>query len=40
MFRILPDGELITGLHKVVEIGNSRTLRMTHPAEDILFDEK
>ncbi|MFI1279337.1 MULTISPECIES: nuclease [unclassified Streptomyces] len=39
-FRILPDGELITGLHKVVEITNSRTLRMTHPAEDILFDEK
>ncbi|MGW7437888.1 thermonuclease family protein [Streptomyces sp. NPDC054849] len=39
-FRILPDDDLITGLHRVVEITNGHTLRMTHPCEEILFDEK
>ncbi|MFF4444167.1 thermonuclease family protein [Streptomyces sp. NPDC001502] len=36
-FRILPGDEVLTGLHRVVEITDDQILRMTHPSEDILF---
>ncbi|WTB26831.1 thermonuclease family protein [Streptomyces virginiae] len=36
-FRILPDGEELMGLHRVVEITEDQILRMTHPSEDLLF---
>ncbi|MGW6846097.1 thermonuclease family protein [Streptomyces sp. NPDC054958] len=36
-FRILPDGEELMGLHRVVEISQDQVLRMTHPSEDLLF---
>ncbi|MBL1097677.1 nuclease [Streptomyces coffeae] len=38
-FRILSTDTFRTGLHHVVEISNGNTVRMTHPAEDLLFDE-
>ncbi|MDT0448256.1 nuclease [Streptomyces hesseae] len=31
---------LITGLHNIVEITNGETVKMTHPSEELLFDEK
>jgi hypothetical protein len=41
-FRILSTtpSRVLTGLHNVVEITNSETVKMTHPSEDLLFDEK
>ncbi|MET9692409.1 nuclease [Streptomyces sp. NPDC006514] len=36
-FRILPGDEVLTGLHRVVEVTDDRILRMTHPSEDLLF---
>ncbi|MER6444312.1 nuclease [Streptomyces venezuelae] len=38
-FRILPGDEVLTGLHRVVEITDDQILRMTHPSEDLLFVE-
>ncbi|MET8013318.1 nuclease [Streptomyces sp. NPDC005271] len=37
-FRILPDNKLVTGLHHVVEITDSNTVRMTHPIDDFVFE--
>ncbi|MEU3354624.1 nuclease [Streptomyces sp. NPDC037389] len=31
---------LVTGLHNIVEITNGETVKMTHPSEELLFDEK
>ncbi|AZQ75102.1 MULTISPECIES: nuclease [Streptomyces] len=42
-FRVLSadhESKLITGLHNVVEITNGETVKMTHPSEELLFDEK
>ncbi|MEV0368810.1 nuclease [Streptomyces sp. NPDC050636] len=41
-FRILSADppRFLTGLHNIVEITNSETVKMTHPSEDLLFDEK
>ncbi|MBP0452963.1 MULTISPECIES: nuclease [unclassified Kitasatospora] len=36
----LPDGKQLPGLHSILEITNGQTLRLTHPAEDLLFEEK
>jgi hypothetical protein len=38
-FSILTTGERHVGLHHVVEVINDHTVRMTHPPEDLLFDE-
>lgn len=38
-FFILSTGHSTTGLDQVVEV-NGNTLRMTHPIEDLVFDEK
>ncbi|WP_128378156.1 thermonuclease family protein [Streptomyces cavernae] len=38
-FTVLPTGERHVGLHHVVEVTNSSTVRMTQPAVDLLFDE-
>ncbi|MFF7468978.1 nuclease [Streptomyces sp. NPDC008092] len=39
MATVLSTGERIVGLHHVVNVTNGGTIRMTHPAEDLLFDE-
>ncbi|WP_330290138.1 thermonuclease family protein [Streptomyces sp. NBC_00576] len=36
---VLSTGERFPGLHKVVTISNAKTVRLTNPAEDLLFDE-
>jgi endonuclease YncB( thermonuclease family) len=36
---VLSTGERIVGLHHVVNVTNSHSIRMTHPVEDLLFDE-
>ncbi|PKW05020.1 hypothetical protein SAMN05428944_0085 [Streptomyces sp. 1222.5] len=38
-FSILSTGERRTGLHHIVEVTNDHTVRMTHPPEDLLFDD-
>ncbi|MGW0912652.1 nuclease [Streptomyces sp. NPDC002784] len=38
-FSVLSTGERCVGLHRVVEITNGQTLRMTHPPEDLLFED-
>ncbi|MEV0174628.1 thermonuclease family protein [Streptomyces sp. NPDC050803] len=38
-FSILSTGERCVGLHRVVEVTNGQTLRMTHPPEDLLFED-
>ncbi|MFF4492247.1 thermonuclease family protein [Streptomyces sp. NPDC001544] len=38
-FFILSTGHSTTGLDAVVKITNGHTIRMTHPAEDLVFDE-
>lgn len=38
-FSVLSTGERHAGLHHVVEVTNSHTVRMTHPAEDLLFED-
>ncbi|CCK25702.1 hypothetical protein BN159_1323 [Streptomyces davaonensis JCM 4913] len=40
LVTVLSTGERFSGMHNVVEITNSNTLRMTHPIHDLLFDEK
>ncbi|WP_445283736.1 nuclease [Streptomyces sp. DSM 118148] len=36
---VLSTGERLVGLHHVVTVTNSHSVRMTHPVEDLLFDE-
>lgn len=38
-YSILSTGERCVGLHKVVEVTNGQTVRMTHPPEDLLFED-
>lgn len=38
-YSILSTGERCVGLHRVVEVTNGQTLRMTHPSEDLLFED-
>jgi hypothetical protein len=38
-FFILSTGHSTTGLDLIVEITNRQTVRMTHPADDLVFDE-
>ncbi|MFI9833215.1 nuclease [Streptomyces sp. NPDC051913] len=38
-FSILSTGERCVGLHRVVETSNGQTVRMTHPCEDLLFED-
>jgi hypothetical protein len=38
-YSILSTGERRAGLHHVVEVTNSHTVRMTHPPEDLVFEE-
>ncbi|MFC9280580.1 nuclease [Streptomyces collinus] len=38
-YSILSTGERRAGLQHVVEITDGQTLKMTHPAEDLIFDE-
>jgi hypothetical protein len=38
-FFILSTGHSTTGLDAVVEVTNGQTVRMTHPADDLVFDE-
>ncbi|MFJ8085809.1 nuclease [Streptomyces sp. NPDC096205] len=38
-FSILSTGERCLGLHRVVETSNGQTVRMTHPPEDLLFQD-
>jgi endonuclease YncB( thermonuclease family) len=38
-FSILSSGQRCTGLHHVIEVTNGQTVRMTHPPEDLVFDE-
>ncbi|MET7599034.1 nuclease [Streptomyces sp. NPDC005496] len=38
-FSILSTGERCVGLHRVVETTNGETVRMTHPPEDLLFED-
>ncbi|THA44955.1 nuclease [Streptomyces sp. A1136] len=40
-FRLLPDTKkLFSGLHHIVEVTADNTVRMTHPATEIIFTEK
>ncbi|MGW0769407.1 nuclease [Streptomyces sp. NPDC002676] len=39
MLTVLSTGERLVGLHHVVTVTNGHTVRMTHPVEDLLFDE-
>ncbi|MEW2136314.1 nuclease [Streptomyces sp. NPDC005409] len=39
-FRILPGNDEVTGMHRLIEITDGQTLRMTHPCEQIVFDDK
>ncbi|MEV5017690.1 hypothetical protein ACIGW1_31910 [Streptomyces sp. NPDC053780] len=38
-FSVLSTGEWYLGLHRVVEVTNGQTVRMTHPPEDLLFED-
>nr|BFD86758.1 nuclease [Streptomyces sp. Xyl84] len=38
-FTVLSTGRRCTGLHTVVEVTDDRTVRMTQPPEDLVFDE-
>jgi hypothetical protein len=38
-FTILPTGEKCLGLHRVVEVMNGQTVRLTHSPEDLLFQD-
>lgn len=38
-YSILSTGERCVGLHKVVQVTNGQTVRMTHPSEDLLFED-
>ncbi|MEV7886413.1 nuclease, partial [Streptomyces sp. NPDC088357] len=38
-YSVLSTGERCVGLHRVVEVTNGQTLRMTHPSEDLLFED-
>ncbi|MFF4442795.1 thermonuclease family protein [Streptomyces sp. NPDC001621] len=38
-FSILSTGERRAGLHHIVEVTNDHTVRMTHPPEDLLFED-
>jgi hypothetical protein len=38
-FSVLSTGERCLGLHRVVETSNGQTVRMTHPPEDLLFQD-
>ncbi|MFF4361182.1 thermonuclease family protein [Streptomyces sp. NPDC001604] len=38
-FTVLSTGQRFAGLHEVVDVSNGSTVRMTHPADDLLFDE-
>lgn len=38
-FSILSTGERCLGLHHVVDIANGQTVGMTHPPEDLLFED-
>ncbi|KOG41706.1 hypothetical protein [Streptomyces resistomycificus] len=38
-FSVLSTGERCVGLHRVVETTNGATVRMTHPPEDLLFED-
>ncbi|MFF4274074.1 nuclease [Streptomyces sp. NPDC001536] len=38
-YSILSTGERCVGLHKVVEVTNGQTVRMTHPSDDLLFED-
>ncbi|MDX3245201.1 hypothetical protein [Streptomyces sp. ME18-1-4] len=38
-FFILSTGHATTGLDYIVKIANGHTVRMTHPSEDLVFDE-
>ncbi|MFD0275050.1 nuclease [Kitasatospora sp. NPDC127111] len=40
VFKIQGDRKEYRGLHHILEITNGQTLRLTHPAEDLTFDEK
>ncbi|MFF4160661.1 hypothetical protein [Streptomyces sp. NPDC001678] len=39
LFRILSTGHFSTGLDLIVEVPNGQSIRMTHPVEDLVFDE-
>ncbi|MFF9168694.1 MULTISPECIES: nuclease [unclassified Streptomyces] len=39
MLTVLSTGERLVGLHHVVTVTNGHTVRLTHPVEDLLFDE-
>ncbi|CQR60637.1 thermonuclease family protein [Streptomyces leeuwenhoekii] len=38
-FSVLPTGERRAGLHHVVEVADGQTVKMSHPAEDLVFDD-
>lgn len=38
-FSVLSTGERCLGLHRVVEVTNGQTVRMTQPPEDLLFED-
>ncbi|MEU8678657.1 nuclease [Streptomyces sp. NPDC048560] len=38
-FSILSTGQRCVGLHRVVETSNGETVKMTHPPEDLLFED-
>ncbi|MCW8375885.1 thermonuclease family protein [Streptomyces justiciae] len=40
LVTVLSTGERFTDMHTLVEVTNGNTLRMTHPVDDLLFDEK
>ncbi|MGP3969863.1 thermonuclease family protein [Streptomyces sp. 6N223] len=39
LFTVLSTNERFVGLNNVVQVSNGNTLRMTHPANDLLFDD-
>ncbi|POX56307.1 nuclease [Streptomyces sp. Ru71] len=39
MLTVMATGERLVGLHHVVTVSNGHTVRLTHPVEDLLFDE-
>jgi hypothetical protein len=38
-FSVLSTGERCRGMHRVVEVTNGGTVKMTHPPEDMLFED-
>lgn len=38
-YSVLSTGERRAGLHHIVEITDGQTVKMTHPAEDLVFDD-